>query len=256
MRHRRQPGGGLLRALVWAMAGIAAPSLAGSSTTAVGLNDTRAKVAQRLGVPLRASHPSHCPRHLVELRRRGSLWLKLVYGPDDRVRAAGVFRLSLPTSAGTRQPRRIELRWPRLVPGAGGRSAYPAAEAWRPLLWSIGAKQWLWIEESHGPTAPADRTRYLGGVVVDNASGFASGTDFPYDVAEAVTATGLSGVELAHAEITRPLQAWRRRTPPNVYIETLASTDEQNSACGPLTLVMPNHTDFVLSVVRDRDARP
>lgn len=222
----------------------AVPCQAGIVTQAVDLGATRTWVRQQLGNPLRAWSPSHCPAHRIELRRRGSLWLKLVYGPDQLVRAAGLFRLALGPATGSRGQRRVILRWPGLAPGAGSRSAYPAAENWRPLLWSIGAKQWTWIEESVDPADPPGRSRFLGGVVVDDASGFAAGTGFPHDVAEAITASGVAHADWAQADMSQPLLAWRSRTPPNAYVETHEVTEEPDTACGSLALAMPSYTDF------------
>lgn len=226
------------------MAGAAVPSQGSTSTAAVDLGDSRVRVVQTLGNPLRAWSPSHCPKQRIELRRKGNLWLKLVYGSDDRVHAAGVFRLAMPAHAGAREQRRVVLRWPGLAPGTAGRSTYPPAQSWRPLLWSIGAKQWMWIEESVDPSDPAGRSRYLGGVVVDAASDFASGSNFPHDVAQAVTATHLPGADWADAQMAQPLVAWRRRTPPNAYIETLDASDSSASGCGALTLALPDYTNF------------
>lgn len=226
------------------MLALAAVPSQGRTSTAVDLGDPRPRVLQMLGSPLRAWHPSHCPNHRIELRRRGSLWLKLVYGSDDRVFAAGIFRLGMPAPAGGRELRPVVLRWPGLAPGAAGRSTYPPAVSWRPFFWSIGAKQWLWIEESMDPSDPPGRTRYLGGVVVDDASDFASGSDFPHDVAQAITVTQLSGADWAEAQMAQPLVLWRRRTPPNAYIETLDTSESSASGCGALTLALPDYTNF------------
>lgn len=237
----------LTRAVLFMLAWLATSSEALSLVAAIDLGDRRAQVTQQLGVPLRAWAPSQCPARLLELRRRGGLWLKLVYGPDDRVRAAGVFRLALAPNASESTQLRVALRWPGLAPGAAGGSAYPSSEDWRPLVTSIGAKQWLWLEESHDPSDPPSRLRYLGSVVVDDASGFAGGRDFPHDVAEAITATGPAGPDWARADMVQPLLAWRRSTLPNVYIETLLESDEPGPGCGALTLAIPDYIDFLLA---------
>lgn len=233
----------LLQAMACMLALATVPSQGRTSTVQADLGDPRPRVLRMLGSPLRAWHPSHCPNYRIELRRRGGLWLKLVYGPDDRVLAAGISRLAMPAHAGARKQRRVVLRWPGLAPGAIGRSAYPPAERWRPLLLSIGAKQWLWIEESTDASDPLGRSRYLGGVVVDDASDFAGGSDFPYDVAQATTATQWAGTDWAEAEMTQPLVAWRRRTPPNTYIEALDAGESSAPGCGSLTLALLDYTD-------------
>lgn len=243
MRPRRRA---LLR-IVACMSAIAAILSDGrASTTATDLGDPRPRVAQMLGNPLRTWRPSQCPKHEIELRRSGKLWLKLAYGPDDRVRAAGVFRLAREAPAGAGEPGRVELHWPGLAPGSDGRSAYPPATSARPLLSLIGAKQWLWIEQLVEPSTPAGRSRYFGGVVVDDASDFAGGEDFPVDVAQAVTETPMSSADWAEAEMTQPLMVWRRRPPPNVYIETLDTPSSPTPGCDALTLVLPEFTDFKL----------
>lgn len=235
----------LFSTLVCALAWAAMPSQAGTATAKVDLGDPRSRVEPRLGSPLRSWSPSHCPKHRIELRRKGSLWSKLVYGPDDRMHAVGIFRLALPARAGAREHRRVELRWPGLVPGSAARQAYPPADDWQPLIWSIGAKQWLWIEESISPSDLPDRARYLGGVVVNDASAFAGGTDFPHEVAQAITTYGVSDFTWAQGDLAQPLLAWRSRTPPNAYIETLAAKVDPGAGCGALTLAMPDYTDFV-----------
>jgi len=239
----RRVGCTLLHALVCMIAWTAVPLQADTPTAVVDLGDPRARVLQLLGEPLVAWSPSHCPQHRIELRRKAGLWLKLVYGPDDHLHAAGVFRLAMPSNPTARAEGRTPLHWPGLAPGTTSRLAYPPPERWRPLFRSMGAKQWLWMEESSDPTDPPGRSRYLGGVVVDDASGFASGTDFPYDVADAVTATPSLDAEWAHADLTQPLLAWRQRTPPNTYIETLDAGDS-SPYCGLLTLAQPDYTDF------------
>lgn len=226
------------------VAAAAVPSKSSTLTTEVDLGDQRARVVRVLGSQVRAWHPSHCPNHRIELRREGGLWLKLVYGPDDRVQAAGVFRLAMPIDEGARAQHQPVLRWPGLAPGAAGRSTYPQAESWRPLLSLVGAKQWLWIEESIDLSDPPGRSRYLGGVVVDDASDFASGVNFPYDVAQATTAMHRPGADWAESEIAQPLVAWRRRTPPNAYVETLEVGESSTPGCDALTLALPDYTDF------------
>lgn len=209
----------------------------------VDLGDSRAEVHDRLGAALRAWTTAACPQNPIELRRRGALWLKLVYDADDRLRAAGVFRLAQPEGNKNRAMRPLFLRWPGLVPGTGGHAAYPPPGEWRPLLWSLGAKQWLWLEAREKPSNPA-RESFLGGAVVNEASGFAAGTRFPHDVAEAVTSASWSSTDWTHAELARPLLDWRRRTPPNAYIETLTTTHDPEPACDALTLAIPDYTDF------------
>ena len=231
-------------ALVWALSVLASPSMARDPSRAVDLGAPRALVEQTLGVASRQWVESTCRSHRIELRRRGGLWLKLVYGADDRLRAAGVFRLALPPKVPGSALRRVDLRWPGLVPGAGARSSYPTPQSWRPVMTTNGAKQWVWIEESHAPADPPGRSRYLGGVVVDDASDFAGGVNFPYDVAEAVTATGPLDADWAEGEMMKPLVAWRRRTPPNAYIETLDADRPSPADCGLLTLAQPKYTDF------------
>jgi len=211
----------------------------------VDLGDSQARVLARLGKAQRVRAVAMCPTHRIELRRRGSLWLKLVYGPDDRLRAAGVFRLAQSGGRSGRVQPPAALRWTGLAPGMDGRSGYPEPAAWRPLLWTIGAKQWLWMETSEQAAGPSARERFLGGVVVDEASGFAAGVDFPHDVAEAVVAANFTGSDLIEAEFARPLLAWRRRTPPNAYIEALPDSPAQPPHCGAVTLVMPGYADFL-----------
>lgn len=244
MRTARVPAQGLLKALLLIAVWFSAPCDAGTSSATVDLGEQRANVEQRLGAVLRAWSPSHCPGQRVELRRRGSLWLKLIYGTDDRVHAAGVFRLAPPSRHGAQAQRLMVLRWPGLAAGSGVLLAYPAARNWRPLIWSIGAKQWIWLEESVNPSDPPGRSRYLGGVVVNDDSGFAFGAGFPYDIADALTAGGLTGSDWAQAEMFRPMLTWRGRTPPNVYIEALTATAAPMPTCDSLTLALPNHTDF------------
>ncbi len=238
-------GCGLSSVLLYVMTCVAMPSHAASPVGAIDLGDHHARVAQRLGAPLRAWFPSRCPENRIELRRRNGLWLKLVYGPDDRVLAAGIIRLDpIANPAGRKRPG-VMLRWPGLRPGIAVRQAYPGPEHWRPLLWSLGAKQWLWLEEYSGPPIPTDRSSYLGGIVVDDASAFAAGTGFPHDVAEAVTATRLSSDDWIRTAWVRPLLSWRLRTPPNTYIETRTTIDRPALACDALTLAIPDYTDFL-----------
>jgi len=92
-------------------------------------------------------------------------------------------------------------------------------------------------------TASGGRDRFLGGVVVDDASAFAAGRDFPYEVAEAVVRSQLRGQDWAKADLTRPLRAWRRRTPPNAYLESLDRPPAE-PGCEAVTLVLPDYTDF------------
>lgn len=233
-----------MQALLWTLCVVASPALAGNPSGPVDLGAPRARVEQTLGAAARQWVESNCRSHRIELRRRGGLWLKLVYGPDNQLRAAGVFRLALPPKAAGSAQRRVELRWPGLVPGAGARSSYPSARSWRPMMMTTGAKQWVWLEESLSPTDPPGRSRYLGGVVVDDASDFAGGVDFPYDVGATITTTGTLDADWAEAEMMRPLVAWRQRTPPNFYIETLDTGAPSPPICGLLTLAQPKYTDF------------
>lgn len=118
-----------------------------------------------------------CPGYRVELRHQDALWLKLVYAPNARLAAAGIFRLRQSASA-----REETLRWPGLKPGFDSGDAYPPVQGWNPVLFNMGAKQWQWFEEAEAPLA--SREELLGSVVVDVASGFAGGRDFPFDIAQ------------------------------------------------------------------------
>ncbi|MBN9426544.1 MAG: hypothetical protein J0H09_08555 [Burkholderiales bacterium] len=208
-----------------------------STDDPVDLGATLAQTHARLGAPQRTWSAGLCPKHRLEMRRTGSRRLKLVYGPDERLLAAGIFQLAPPQ----RGQRVSALRWPGLRPGFDAQRAYPAVSDWRPWLWTLGAKQWLWFEQ--GETAPAGRQRYLGGVMVSAASGFAMGTNFPFDLAEAVMSLSLSGAELQQVEFARPLLAWRKRTRPNAYLEALDSPNE-DANCDPASLVTPDYTDM------------
>ncbi|MCW5653228.1 hypothetical protein [Hydrogenophaga sp.] len=221
-----------------AVAMLSTASLAGAPA-AVDLGAPSSQVMARLGDPLRAWSLPMCSGYRLEMRRDRSLWLKLVFGTDEQLLAAGIFQLAAPA----RGRPRAALRWNGLVPGAPAHDAYPAlTTAWRPWLWSQGAKQWLWLERAE-QGGPAHRERYLGGVVVSDASGFAAGRDFPYDVAEAVVSTGLHGDDLRDAAFARPLLAWRQRTPPNAYLEVLSSPP-QGANCDPASLVQLDYTDL------------
>lgn len=224
---------------------VSGQALAGPAGQAVDLGDSHARVQARLGEPLRGWGVAMCPAQRIELRRQGKLWLKLVYDRHDRLRAAGIFRLAQGGGKGGGAQSAAALRWTGLVPGLDGRSVYPEPAGWRPFFWTTGAKQWLWIEMSEQPYGTQARERFLGGVVVDEASGFAGGTDFPYDVAEAVTAAGLSGSDLAEAGFTRPLLAWRSRTQPNAYVEALPDSPDQVPGCSAVMLALPDYTDFL-----------
>ena len=180
-----------------------------------------------------------CPDHRIELRRSGALWLKLAFTPDGKLGAAGIFRLARPARG-----KGVVLRWPGLKPGFGPARAYPPAAGWNPALMNIGAKQWQWLEQAQA--SPVGREQLLGSVVVDDASGFASGRDFPFVIAQAATEAGLSGAELQEGESNRPLLAWRRRTRPNAFVEALAKTGAHTD-CSPASMAILDYTDILPS---------
>ncbi len=222
------------------LAGAAAsPAVARPADATIDLGTGTDAVAARLGPARRTWSVPLCPGHAMELRRTGPLWLKLVYAPDGRLAAAGIFRLAL-----ARDGRPRALRWPGLRPGIDGLGAYPGGRAgsarWRPWLLSHGAKQWLWFERDAAP--PPDRRRYLGGIVVDRASGFAHGPDFPYDAADAWVSTSLRGQPLERVELARPLLDWRGRTRPNAFVEVVADASE-DSPCDLFRLARLDYTD-------------
>lgn len=225
--------------LLWLLVLMAPSATVQARPPIVDLGATRAQTHARLGVALRAWSVPMCPNHLLEMRRSGHRWLKLVFGADERLLAASIFQLAPPAPG---KPI-AALRWPGLLPGAPARAAYPDPAAWSPWLWSMGAKQWFWLERAEAAHA-TDRERYLGGVMVNEASGFAAGRDFPYDVADAVVAVPLSGNELQQAEFARPLLMWRRHTRPNAYIEVLkAPLTDAN--CDPAWLARLDYTDIL-----------
>ncbi|HNT38245.1 MAG TPA: hypothetical protein PKO45_03905 [Rubrivivax sp.] len=224
--------------LLVAVLALLAPTAGATPPRTVDLGATVTDVQTHLGAPLRAWSLAMCPDHRLELRRRGQRWLKLVYDPEGRLWAAAVFQLARASSAS-----RPALRWPGLRPGFGAQAAYPSPQGWRPLLMSLGAKQWLWMEVSENDGD--GRTRVLGGVVVNDASDFAAGRDFPHDVAETLTAIGTQSKssDWADAVMARPLLRWRRRTPPNAYIEALDHPAD-DEGCNTLSLALPDYTDF------------
>ena len=154
---------------------------------------------ERLGQPQREWTLAMCPTQRIELRRQGSLWLKLVYSPDDQLRAAGIFLLAQhrgkagKAGKANKAQQPVALRWAGLAPGMDGRTAYPESGDWRPFFWNLGAKQWLWLEALEPSAESSAREHFLGGVVVDTASGFAAGKNFPHDVAEAAVVADLAG---------------------------------------------------------------
>lgn len=228
----------------WILAAVSAllnPAATAASLQVVDLDAMHADVQTRLGSPLRSWSLSMCPDHRIELRRQGQRWLKLVYGPNKRLWAAAVFQLGRDLSVSERS-RWHALRWPGLRPGFDVRATYPPPQGWRPLLSSLGAKQWLWMEASE--SGSDGRTRLLGGVVVNDASAFAAGNGFPYEVAEAVSSAGLRGSDWAGADMARPLLRWRQRTSPNAYIEAL-NHPATKSACDAISLALPDYTDFL-----------
>ncbi len=204
---------------------------------ALDLGASAAQVQERLGPPRKAWIDGLCPALRVELRRSGALWLKLVYGPEQRLAAAGIYRLAPPARG--KPP--AALRWPSLTPGMAGQRAYPAIHGWRPLYYNLGTKQWQWLEAAEAP--PAGRQRWLGGVVIDDASRFASGRDFPFDLAQAVVDTGLGSADLQADPSSRPLLDWRRRTMPNALIE--ARAEAPDIRCSPANKAVLDYTDIL-----------
>lgn len=210
---------------------------ADSSRPHVDLGAEQAQVHARLGPPLRERYAQQCPDHLTETRRRGQLWLKLVYD-DGRLAAIGITQLALPPH-GTRS---VNLRWAGVAPGMAGLRAYPALATSHPVAFSTGAKQLHWFERLS--TASDGRDRYVGGLVLSDASGFAFGGEFPYDVAQAVIASGLDGNDIAMAEFARPLVTWRARTPPNAMIEAVVRK-RSDGRCGLFGLALLDYTDIL-----------
>lgn len=249
----RRPGGPARRgacagrhcAVAWLVMGSAAllarhGSAVGAGET-VDLGASLSHVHTRLGDARQAWATQRCPDHLLEIRSARGRWLKLVFGPDGRLLAAGIFRLS-PIGFETAPP---PLRWPGLVPRYESRRSYPDPALWVPWQFTQGAKQWFWIEQESTlrQTPLPTRERYVGGVTINGASEFARGRDFPGAIAAMVTANpdaaGLNGWSPA---AVGQLLAWRRRTAPNAYIEAIAGSDPK-SDCHPASLALLDFTD-------------
>ena len=177
------------------------------------------------------------------MRQRGSRWLKLLFDQHERLLSVAVISLA-PPGRRAGEAAGGGLRWPGLVPGNAALRRYPDAANWRPFIWSMGARQWLWLEESHDPSDPAGRSRFLGGLVVNDASGFAAGAGFPYDLAHALTAGQPALAGWGDRDLARPLLDWRLRTPPNVYVESRVQDEDPGPGCGAETLTFPVYTDF------------
>jgi len=242
---QRRAWAGRRHAVVWLVMGVAAlltrhGSALGAGDT-VDLEASLLHVHARLGNPQQAWSTRRCPDHLLEIRRAQGRWLKLVFGPDGRLLAAGIFRLSPIGSEAAPAP----LRWPGLVPRDDSRRSYPDPAQWVPWQFTQGAKQWFWIEQETTlrPTPLPARERYLGGVAINGASEFARGRDFPSAIAAMVTANpdaaGLNG--WLPSAVGRLIE-WRRRTAPNAYIEAIAGSDLK-SGCHPASLALLDYTD-------------
>jgi hypothetical protein len=234
-------------AFAWLVMGVAALLARHGSAVAAGdtvdLGASLSHVHTRLGTAQQAWATRRCPDHLLEIRRTQGRWLKLVFGPDGRLLAAGIFRLSPIGSEEALTP----LQWPGLVPRDDSRRSYPDPAQWVPWQFTQGAKQWFWIEQETTlrQTPLPTRERYLGGVAINGASEFARGRDFPGAIAAMVTANpdaaGLNGwLPTAVGQLIE----WRRRTAPNAYIEAIAGSDLK-SDCHPASLALLDFTDAV-----------